>query len=72
MITVDDLKLSHAEESILNDLTTSLKAEYGKVGKMTICREKIHYYLVMAMDFSYPGKFFVGMEKYLDVSVLKD
>ena len=30
---VDDLKLSHVQESVLDEIISSLKAEYGKVGE---------------------------------------
>ncbi len=63
---VDDLKISHAKASVIDGIVTSLKAEYGKVGEMTVRRGKIHDYLGMKLDFSSPGSFVVDMEDYLD------
>jgi hypothetical protein len=69
---VDDLKISHVDEAVLDGIIASLKEEYGKVGEMTITRGPIHDYLGMTLDFSKPGKFIINMEKYLDQSVLVD
>ena len=67
---VDDLKLSHKDSMVIDEIIVSLKAEYGKVGEMTIRRGKIHDYLGMTLDFSKPGKFTISTENYLD-EVLK-
>ena len=64
---VDDLKISHMKSSVIDDIIASLKAEYGKVGEMTVRRGKIHDYLGMTLDFSSPGSFVVDMEEYLDI-----
>ena len=69
---VDDLKISHVSEDVLDDIIASLKAEYGKVGEMTVRRGPVHEYLGMTLDFSQPGKFILDMEKYLEQSVLVD
>ena len=45
---------------------TSLSANYGKVGEMTVSRGKKHDYLGMTLDFSEDGKCIVDMEEYLD------
>lgn len=37
---VDDLKLSHKDLMVIDEIIASLKAEYIKVGNMTIRREK--------------------------------
>lgn len=42
---VDDLKISHKCLKVVGEIIESLKAKYGKVGEMTIRREKIHNYL---------------------------
>ena len=69
---VDDLKISHAEDSVLDEIIASLNAEYGKVNPLTVRRGPVHEYLGMTLDFSVPGKFIIDMEKYLDQSVLAD
>jgi hypothetical protein len=67
---VDDLKIAHVEEAVLDSIIASLKEEYGKVGEMTVRRGPVHEYLGMTLDFSQPGKFILDMEQYLDQSVL--
>ena len=49
----------------------SLKLEYGKVGEMTMRREKKHDYLGMTLDFSKGEAFIVDIEEYLK-KILKD
>ena len=47
---VDNLKISHVDPSVVDDIITSLKEEYGQVGEMTVKRGKIHDYLGMTLD----------------------
>ena len=68
---VDNLKLSYKDPEVIDKLIASLDEEYGKIGKMTVRRGKIHEYLGMTLDFSRPGKFFMDMEQYID-EVMKD
>ncbi len=68
---VDDLKLSHKESLVIDTIIASLRAEYEKVGKMTVQRRKVHDYLGMTLDFSISRKFTVSMEKYLDDVIAK-
>ena len=63
---VDDLKISHKKSSVVDDVISSLKAEYGKVGELTVRRGDVHDYLGMKLDFSNAGSFIVDMEEYLD------
>jgi len=63
---VDDLKLSHIDPKVVDEIIASLQSEYGKISKMTVRRGKIHDYLGMTLDFSSPGSVAVSMEKYLD------
>ena len=68
---VDDLKISHADSSVVDDVIESLRSEFGKVGELTVNRGKVHEYLGMELDFSDENSFTVSMEKYFD-EVLKD
>ena len=68
---VDDLKLSHKDPKVIDKIIASLDDEYGKTGKMTVRRVKIHEYLGMTLNFSRPGKFIMDMEQYID-EVMKD
>ena len=68
---VENLKLSHKDPKVIDKIITSLDDEYGKTGKMTVRRGKIHEHLGMTLDFSRPGKFIMDMEQYID-EVMKD
>ena len=62
---VDDLKISHKDSVVVNEVIASLSDEYGKVEEMTVRRGKIHDYLGMTLDFSEEGKFIVNMKEYI-------
>ena len=49
---VDDLKISHQDTAVVDEVIASLRAKYGKIGKMTVRRGKKHDYLGMTLDFS--------------------
>jgi len=68
---VDDLKISHADSSVVDEVIESLRSEFGKVGELSVNRGKIHDYLGMELDFSDENSFTVSMEKYFD-EVLRD
>ena len=59
---VDDLKISHVDSAVIDEVIASLKAEYGQVGEMTVRQGKVHDYLGMKLDFSSQGKFVIDME----------
>jgi hypothetical protein len=63
---VDDLKISHVDSTVVDEIIASLKEEYGKIGTMTVRRGKVHDYLGMELDFSTPKNFIINMEPYLD------
>ena len=48
---VDDLKLSHKYPKVIDKIIASLDDEYGKTGKMSVRRGKIHEYLGMTLNF---------------------
>ena len=61
---VDDLKVSHKEESAVTALAIKLSELYGS--KTTICRGKVHEYLGMDIDWAtVPGTMIVSIIKYL-------
>ena len=62
---MDDLKTSHKDVAVIDNIITSLKSEYGKVDEMTVHKGKKHDYLRMTLDFSKGGAFIVDMEDYL-------
>ena len=68
---VDDLKISHVDTSVVDEVIENLRSEFGKVGELTVNRGKVHDYLGMELDFSDENSFTVNMEKYFD-EVLED
>ena len=63
---VDDLKISHVNKAVLEDLLKQLNGAFGKDGPLTIHRGKKHDYLGMWLDFSLDGKVQVQMFEYID------
>jgi hypothetical protein len=62
---VDDLKISHAKQDVLEDLINTLNEKYGKLAPLTVTRGTIHDYLGMTLDYSTPGKVSIRMEEYV-------
>jgi hypothetical protein len=62
---VDDLKISHVESSVVDDMVDVLKKEFGQVSDLTIRRGKVHDYLGIKFDFSTPGKVIMSMHDYV-------
>ena len=61
---VDDLKISHRDEAMVNEFVMALADEFGP--KTMISRGKVHDYLVMDLDFgTIPGTMLISMIKYL-------
>ena len=64
---VDDLKVSHKEESAIIAFAMKLSELYGS--KTTICRGKVHEYLGIDIDWAtVPGTMIVSMIKYICVN----
>ena len=53
---VDNLKMSHVEQSVLEELLTELNAKFRKEKLLTITQGKIHEYLGTTIDYSFQGK----------------
>ena len=68
---VDDLKISHVNKAVLEDLLKQLEGAFGQEGPLTIHRGKKHDYLGMWLDFSLDGKVQVQMFDYIE-NMLKD
>ena len=62
---VDDLKISHIDKEVLEDLITQLEGTFGNDGPLTVHRGKIHDYLGMWLDYSLDGKVQVQMFDYI-------
>ena len=61
---VDDLKSSHALKQVNDEFEKWLNIKYGKHGKVTSTRGKVHDYLGMQLDYRKKGQLDICMEKY--------
>jgi hypothetical protein len=68
---VDDLKISHCDPSVVEDIIKSISNKYGKEDPVTVNRGKVHDYLGMKIDFTHQGKVKFTMEEYIN-NVLND
>ena len=59
---VDDLKISHKDSKVVDDILDVLRSIYGK---LSVTRGKHHTYLGMDLDFSVPGEVAVSMIPYM-------
>ncbi|KAG7374846.1 reverse transcriptase RNA-dependent DNA polymerase [Nitzschia inconspicua] len=53
---VDDLKLSHVDPEVVEEIFAKLQEEFGKEAPLSVTRGKVHNYLGMRIDFSVDGK----------------
>lgn len=63
---VDDIKISHMEEKVVDSVLNDLDKQYGKEAPLVVTRGKIHEYLGMTLDYSIPGTCRIGMYDYVD------
>jgi hypothetical protein len=62
---VDDLKLSHVKQSVLDDIADKLNSKYGEQAPLVVHCGKIHEYLGMTIDYSEDGKVKFMMHDYV-------
>jgi hypothetical protein len=62
---VDDLKISHVSDQVLEDLVDQLNDRYGKIAPLTVTRGTIHDYLGMTLDYGVPGQVTIRMDDYV-------
>jgi Reverse transcriptase (RNA-dependent DNA polymerase) len=62
---VDDVKASHVEESVVEDLISKMQEEYGKEAPLTVSRGKVLEYLGMKIDYSNTGKVVFSRRDYV-------
>ena len=68
---VDDLKISHVEQEVVDQFIQDMEDEFGKESPLNISRGDVHEYLGMKLDFSEPGQVTVTMIDYIQ-GVLHD
>ena len=60
---VDNLKISHMEEDLVEEMLKILDNKFGKDSLLTLTRAKVIEYLGMALDYSRKGKLRMCMFK---------
>ena len=63
---VDDVKGSHMEQKVLDEIAVQLSKKYGQETPLTVHRGKVHDYLGMTIDYSEDGKVRFSMIDYID------
>ena len=62
---VNNLKTPHLETAVFFSVLADIDVEYRKIAKMTITRGKVHKYLGMTIEYSFPGKVIFSMVDYI-------
>ena len=62
---VDDLKVLHVEESVLDDFIAMMEKEFGTDTPLSLSRSPVQEYLGMTMDFSEKGRVVIKMSDYV-------
>jgi len=62
---VDDLKISHVDEKVVEEVVAKLNNRYGKETPLSGTRGDTHDYLGMTIDFSKVGKVIFSMHDYV-------
>ena len=63
---VDDFKISHKEQAVVDELVTKMQKKWGELSPMTVQTGKVHEYLGMTLDFSQDSKVVVTMFDFLE------
>ena len=62
---VDDMKISHVNSKVVDNIIKTIEQEFGKEAPLTIPIGKIQNYLGMVLDFTNPGRVAIRMEDYI-------
>ena len=68
---VDDLKISHVNEAVVDEIIMHLNKEFGSWDPMMVSNEQIHDYLGMTLDYTTKDMLKVNMIAYID-GILED
>ena len=66
---VDDLKMSHEKEAVVESLVDALQEKCGKEAPLTVTRGKVHNYLGVKIDFSNVGTVEVSMLEHIEQTI---
>ena len=62
---IDDMKISHVSDKVLDKVIAGLNEQYGKITPLTVTRGKVHDYLGMTIDYRTPRKVIIHMDDYI-------
>ena len=62
---VDNLKVSHKEESALDEFIAMMEKEFGQDAPLSVSRGPVQEYLGMTLDFSERGRVVIKMSDYV-------
>ena len=62
---VDDLKISHVDSRVVDEIITRFEEKYGKESPLSVTRGRVHEYLGMTIDYSTPGVVSFIMKDYV-------
>ena len=62
---LDDLKISHVEKKVIDDIIAQLNGKFGKESPLTATGGKILEYLGMTLDYTSHNKVKISMYKYM-------
>ena len=68
---MDDLKISHVEEEVVEDIIRALNNKYGNESPLTVHRGPIQEYLGMTINYSVKGKVSFSMPQYIEDLLLE-
>ena len=63
---VDDLKISHVDQGVIDKVLTDINSRFGKETPITITKGKNHDYLGMTLDYSEAGKVKIKMDDFVE------
>ena len=63
---VDDIKMSHVSQDVLESILKRIEAHFGKEAPLTVTQGPVHEYLGMKIDFSRPGTVQFHMKAFID------
>lgn len=65
VLHVDDLKMSHVDPKVLDEIISKLDKKYGQEGPLSVTRGRVHDYLGMTLDYSQSGTVKIRMDDYV-------
>ena len=68
---MDDLKISHVDENVVEDVIRLLNEKFGRVSPLTTTRGRVLEYLGMTLDYTKKGKVKISMYDYIDKLLLE-